>query len=130
MAGVVLFVVAIVLSRRSFAAPTANTTDKQCLDLDVPVSISATNAKLDTPRVDSNIDAVDWVWDSYTWSHNASERMVGTIAINTTYHISAQLCVPTQGSAKSDILQIASPGLGWDKRYYFFELRQILKLTL
>lgn len=59
---------------------------------------------------------MDWIWDLTTWSHShTTDHITGVNRVNDTFTISAQLCVPSQG-AKLDILQIASHGLGFDKR--------------
>ena len=68
------------------------------------------------PRVDSSIDAVTYAWDADTWTHpNASARISGTIAVDETFNIAAQSCVPSSGS-KSEILQIATHGNSFDSR--------------
>lgn len=109
--------VALMMCTRSSAAPApAAPLSKQCVQLEVPLLITANNSRFDLPRVDSNIDAVDWVWDLTTWSHmSETGRVTGVIPINDTFTISAQLCIPQQG-AKADILQIATHGVGFDKR--------------
>lgn len=109
--------VALIMCARSSAAPApAAPLSKQCVQLEVPLLITANNSRFDLPRVDSNIDAVDWVWDLTTWSHRSENgRATGVIPVNDTFTISAQLCVPPQG-AKADILQIATHGTGFDKR--------------
>lgn len=89
---------------------------EQCVQLEVPVPVTATNYHYALPRVDNNIDAVDWIWNLTTWSHQAPDgHVTGPVPVNTTFTISAQLCVPPQRS-KSDILQIATHGIGFDKR--------------
>ncbi|KAK7432913.1 hypothetical protein QQZ08_000384 [Neonectria magnoliae] len=99
------------------AAP-ASKPAKQCIQLDVPVEVSATNFQYETSRIDSNIDATGWLWDMYTWSHPTGEAIItGTIEVHEEFTIGAQLCVP-HGSNKSSILQIASHGLAFDKRYW------------
>jgi hypothetical protein len=96
------------------AAPSK--TNRQCVQLQVPVKVSAKNYDLKMPRVDNNIDAVDWAWNLETWSHLTTEdRVKGTMDVSDTFKISAQLCTPV-GGAKSEILQIATHGLGYDKR--------------
>ncbi|KAK4148416.1 hypothetical protein C8A00DRAFT_39018 [Chaetomidium leptoderma] len=75
------------------------------------------------PRVDSNIDAVEWVTEMTTWSSpNMTERIIGNITIEDTFKISGQLCVPPRG-ARSDVLQIATHGVGFDKRYWDVEVK-------
>ena len=80
------------------------------------MSVDTTTTKWLQPRVDSNIDAVDWVNYMTTWtSPNLTERMLGDITVKQTFKINGQLCVPPKG-AKSEILQLATPGVGFDKR--------------
>jgi hypothetical protein len=101
------------------ASPTgsASKVAKQCVDLEVPVSVSASNYKLDVPQVNSNIDAVDWVRNLTTWSSpNVTDRIIGRIPVNDTFKISGQLCVPMDGP-KKDFLQIATHGIAFNKRY-------------
>ena len=87
-----------------------------CAKLNIAVPVQATNLVLEGPRVDSNLDAVTYAWDADTWSHpNASARISGTISVNQTFNIAVQLCVPSSG-VKSEILQIATHGAGFDKR--------------
>jgi pimeloyl-ACP methyl ester carboxylesterase len=97
------------------ATPTRAT--KQCVQLETALQITANNSRFQTLRVDSNIDVVDWVWDTDTWSHpNTTARITGVLPVHDTFAISAQLCVPNGGS-KAHILQIATHGSGFDKRY-------------
>lgn len=111
------FFVALIMCAQSSAAPAPTAPlSKQCVQLEVPLLITANNSQFDLPRVDSNIDAVGWVWDLTTWSHRSENgRVNDVISVNDTFTISAQLCVPPQGN-KSDILQIATHGIGFDKR--------------
>lgn len=106
----------MMFTRHSEALAPAAPLSKQCIQLEVPLLITANNSRFDLPRVDNNIDAVDWVWDLTTWSHQSETgRATGVIPVNDTFTISAQLCVPPQG-AKADVLQIATHGIGFDKR--------------
>ncbi|OTA62228.1 hypothetical protein K449DRAFT_369724 [Hypoxylon sp. EC38] len=92
---------------------------KQCVEFDVPIPVIATNNYYTMPRVDSNIDAVQWalnfsVWDAPT----PAQRDTGPNLINHAFNINALFCVPSTKTDKSDILQIAVQGNGWDKRYW------------
>lgn len=100
------------------ATATAGAVSKQCVQFTVPVLVNATNNNYSMPRVDSNIDAVQWslnisVYDALT----PAERDMGPVPINRKFDISAQLCVPGTETVKSDILQIAVHGNAWDRRY-------------
>ncbi|EMT67742.1 Alpha/beta hydrolase family-domain-containing protein [Fusarium oxysporum II5] len=102
----------------ALATPTGHT--KNCVQLQIPVTASANNTRYNSVKVESNIDLVDFVWDTSTWSH--ANRSVEVLPVSGTYSISAQLCIPADGK-KSDILQIATHGLGFDKRYWDPELK-------
>ncbi|KAL1854216.1 hypothetical protein Plec18167_000133 [Paecilomyces lecythidis] len=97
------------------AAPTA--ANKECVQLNVPVQISANNTHFDTLSVNKTSDVANWVWDTWTWSHQNKSRDLGVIPVHDTFNINAKLCTPTQG-AKSHILQVASHGSGYDKGYW------------
>jgi hypothetical protein len=87
---------------------------KNCVQLQIPVTASANNTRYNSVKVESNIDLVDYVWDTSTWSH--ANRSAEALPVHGTYSINAQLCIPGDGK-KSDILQIATHGFGFDKRY-------------
>ncbi|KAJ9607901.1 hypothetical protein H2200_007980 [Cladophialophora chaetospira] len=93
-----------------------------CAKFILPVTATAQNAAVNAPTVNSNIDAINWVWEFSTWSHNATARITGQPTVSGTYGIGAQLCIPTSGT-KKEILQIATHGLGFDKRYWDAEVQ-------
>ncbi|KAL2193162.1 hypothetical protein P885DRAFT_45836 [Corynascus similis CBS 632.67] len=95
-------------------------TFKQCVQLEVPVPVVAINQNYSMPRVDSNIDTIDWTVNFTTWS--TTPHIFNSVNINNTFTISAQLCVPSQKGPKADILQIATDGLGFDKIYWDVEI--------
>lgn len=106
-----------VLALSQVVASALSPATKQCVQLEVPVPVVATNRHYSMPRVDSNIDAIDWTVNVTTWSEPSAEnRTIRLLPINSTFKISAQLCVPLQRGAKANVLQIATPGLGFDKR--------------
>ncbi|KAJ9605604.1 hypothetical protein H2200_010261 [Cladophialophora chaetospira] len=93
-----------------------------CAKFNVAVPAKGNNVVAEGPRVDNNIDAVTFMWDADTWSHpNSTVRITGTIPVDQTFNIVAQLCVPSSGD-KSEILQIATHGAGFDRRYWDVEL--------
>jgi hypothetical protein len=100
----------------SSLATRSNSTGKQCIELDVPISVVATTYDYDMPRIDNNIDAVHWTVNYTTWTTNVTQLRGENMTIEDTFSINAQLCVPPQGAAKADILQIATQGRGFDKR--------------
>ncbi|KAI0379244.1 hypothetical protein F5Y04DRAFT_283028 [Hypomontagnella monticulosa] len=110
-----LFQIGLLFAANAMAA----TATKQCTEFFVPVAVTATNNHYTMPRVDNNIDAVQWalnfsVWDAPT----PAQRNTSDIAIHQSFNISGRLCVPTTKNDKSDTLQIAVQGNAWDKRYW------------
>ncbi|KAK3352477.1 Alpha/beta hydrolase family-domain-containing protein [Lasiosphaeria hispida] len=123
MASVLIALVVAALSiKKGKASPTA--TPRSCVEIEVPVSIDTTAIKWLQPRVDSNIDAVDWVnYQTTRTSPNNTQSMIGQITVKETFKINGQLCAPPKGSARSEILQIATHGGGFDKRYWDAEIK-------
>ncbi|KIW65399.1 hypothetical protein PV04_07662 [Phialophora macrospora] len=121
-----LLTIGVFLLSPASAAPYQTTaqSSRPCVQLQVPVEVTANNSDYAIPRVDSNIDAVDLVLDTSTRSRqDMAAPLPGVLPIKQTFSISAQLCVP-QGGSKSDILQVATHGLGFDKRYWDVELHR------
>ncbi len=89
-----------------------------CATFTVPVSVSLNNSIFSGPRVDNNIDAVNFVWDADAWDHPAGPaRIVGSVLVQETYNVEAQLCVPLASAGnKREILQVATHGGAFDKR--------------
>ncbi len=108
---------ALALAPMVVGALGSTTTTKQCVQLEVSIPVVATNYHYTMPRVDSSIDAIDWTLNVTTWSTpNATVRITNPVPVNRTFSVSAQLCVPSQRSTKSNILQIAAHGNGFDRR--------------
>ncbi|KAB5566255.1 hypothetical protein GE09DRAFT_1106058 [Coniochaeta sp. 2T2.1] len=115
MASLVVLLVAVLATKGSRATPTPDTKSRQCVQLEVPIKLSSfTTTTWNQPRVDSSIDAVDWVDWMTTWT-TPENKASGKTTINQTFKINGQLCVPTKGT-KSDIVQLATHGVGFDKR--------------
>ncbi|KIW54240.1 hypothetical protein PV05_06610 [Exophiala xenobiotica] len=91
-----------------------------CATFTVPVSVSLNNSIFSGPRVDNNIDAVNFVWDADAWDHPAGPaRIVGSVLVQEIYNVEAQLCVPLASAGnKREILQVATHGGVFDKRYW------------
>ncbi|KAK5657455.1 hypothetical protein OQA88_3027 [Cercophora sp. LCS_1] len=105
----------LLLAALAIAKPTPN---HQCIDLEIPIHLNTTAIKWLQPRVDNTIDAVDWVTYETTWSTpNVTQSILGTVPITTTFTISGQLCIPPP-NPRSSTLQIATHGIGFDKRYW------------
>lgn len=117
MSALLPLVCLVLMGFTPIASATIADAAKQCIQLQVPVPVVATNYHYTMPRVDSNIDAVQWTLNVTTWSTpTAKNRITATVPVNRTFSINAQLCVPSRKGPKADILQIATQGLGFDKR--------------
>ncbi|KAL4865567.1 hypothetical protein BDV12DRAFT_210984 [Aspergillus spectabilis] len=82
---------------------------------EIPVTVQT--SIFDIPRVDNNIDAVDFIWDLQRWTApNVTDRVTGVETMQDTFTINAQLCVPK--NLKGSILHIATHGFGFDKTYW------------
>ncbi|KAG6364144.1 hypothetical protein INS49_005742 [Diaporthe citri] len=108
------------LARAAAATSARSAAAKQCVQLQVPVPVIANNSHYEMPRVDSSIDAIGWELNVTAWSAPSFlDRNTGPVSVDQTFNISAQLCVPSaEGGPKAGFLQIATQGLGWDKRYW------------
>ncbi|KAK3291495.1 Alpha/beta hydrolase family-domain-containing protein [Chaetomium fimeti] len=119
----IAFVIAALAVKKGGASPTT-VNHRSCVQIEVPVSVETTAIKWLQPRVDSNIDAVDWVrYQTTRASPNNTESMMGRIPVKETFNINGQLCVPPKGAARSETLQIATHGGGFDKRYWDAEIK-------
>jgi hypothetical protein len=118
MASLIPFATALLALTNTASAAPSNNRGRSCVTFDIAVPVTAENSIYETPRVDNNIDAVDWIWDLETWtSPNITERIKGVKKIQDTFSINAQLCVPKDKKAdKSGILQIATHGFAFDKQ--------------
>ncbi|KAL8388906.1 hypothetical protein RB599_010190 [Gaeumannomyces hyphopodioides] len=103
----------------------ATTPSKNCVQFEVSIPVVATNKHYSMPRVDNNIDFVDWSlnFSIRTAPKNNADRILYDVPINRPFRISAQLCVPTQETDKADILQIAVNGNAFDKRYWDVQVK-------
>lgn len=93
--------------------------DRNCTIFTVPVAVSANNTAPRPLRVDSTVDAVNFVSIADTWSLRGMLGVVTPLPINDTFNINAQLCVPAvkhKAANQSEVLIIATHGIGFDKK--------------
>lgn len=88
---------------------------KQCVQFDLSIPVDAINEHYNIRRVDNSIDAVQWALDNSVRIKTFGD-IIDHKPIHKTYNISAELCIPTRKTDKSDTLQIAVHGNAWDKR--------------
>ena len=116
---IVTIISLVLLFKRLEAGPISFTaSNRPCVDFMLPVPATAQNAEYNITQVNNNIDATTFAVDLDTWSSpNASDLLLRNITVSDTFNISVQLCVPQNGTKKNH-LQIATHGLGFDKRYW------------
>ena len=114
----------LALTQTASSAPveTSNATSaKLCVQLQIPVTVDAHQFSYDQPQVDSTIDAIEWTVNVTTYGHsNWTLRETGMVHVTQTFNVSGELCVPSTNTSKSDILQIATAGQGFDRRLVFW----------
>ncbi|KPI38610.1 uncharacterized protein AB675_4217 [Cyphellophora attinorum] len=92
-----------------------------CHQFAIPIKASSPGAVYKLPVVNNDLTTTAWAVAADCWSSEVRE-VVENITISGTYSIHAQLCVPTGSNAK-DVLQIATHGGHYDKRYWDSEYR-------
>jgi hypothetical protein len=102
------------ISALSFKVP--DHANAYCTELDIPVTATAPSAIYDILRIDSNLEATAWAVGSSIRT-SKSGGIIKNTTISGTYNIHGRLCVP-KSSTKSEILQIATHGVGFDSRYW------------
>jgi hypothetical protein len=120
MLSIILYYLCYVLTQSEASLISRSHSNRACVEFFIPVKVSAQNVIYDAPRVDSNIDAVEYALQADTWSTApAPLRIKKNITIEDTFFIHAQLCTPNDPKApkKSSFLQIATHGLVFDKRF-------------
>lgn len=89
-----------------------------CVQLDLPMPVTAPSAVYNLPHVNSNIEAAAWAIYDATWT---TPHGLQSVVTNTTtsgiFNIHAQLCIP-KTSGKENMLQIATHGVHYDSRYW------------
>lgn len=91
---------------------------KKCINMTVPVTISARNAVFDIPVPQTNLDATAFIQNQTQQGRNFTETALSGYATTAgTYHISAQFCMPSSMDATTadPTLQILTHGIGFDK---------------
>jgi hypothetical protein len=116
----ILLPICLLLSSASHATPISKDDDSiSCAQWVLPVHAVADNLIFDTPHVDSSIDVANYVWYSDNWSTpNITVRTRSIFTVDQTWGINVKLCIPAASAGnKSETLQIATHGLGFDGRF-------------
>ena len=98
---------------------TSSVTAKQCLNITVPVSISARNGVFNIPTLRGNADATTFAQNLTSIRGNfTQEALLGYATVAGTYDISVKFCKPDRENGTNPTVQILTHGLGFDKTYW------------
>ena len=89
---------------------------KKCVNVTVPVDISARTAVFDLPVPQTNSDATAFIQNLTQQGRNFTDLVLsGYQTTAGKYQISAQFCVPSVSNVSHPTLQILTHGIGFDK---------------
>ena len=89
---------------------------KTCINMTVPVTISARTGVFDIAVPQSNLDAITFALNATQQGKNFTETVLSGYATTAgTYDISAQFCLPSSMSTSKPTVQILTHGIGFDK---------------
>jgi hypothetical protein len=95
------------------------TSAKKCVNITVPVTISAKQGIYNLATPQTNLEAIDFARNVTQQGRNFPETILtGSRTISGTYNISTQFCVPTIGNATNatnPTVQVLTHGIGFDK---------------
>jgi len=98
------------------AALVGSAVAKTCVNLTVPIEISARTAVFDIEVPQTNLDPTTFIQNLTQHGRNFTETVLSGYATTSgTYNISAQFCAPDDGSTPCAKLQILAHGIGFDK---------------
>ena len=93
-------------------------TARSCLDLTIPVDISARTGVFNIAVPQTNLDATTFIQNLTQQGRNFTEMaLTGYKTTRGSYNISAMLCVPSSGlnSTAPSTVQVLTHGVGFDK---------------
>ncbi|KAL8729722.1 MAG: hypothetical protein Q9166_004550 [cf. Caloplaca sp. 2 TL-2023] len=92
---------------------------KQCLNITVPVSISARNGVFNIPTLQGNADATTFAQNLTSIRGNfTQEALLDYATVTGEYDISVKFCKPDTENGINPTVQILTHGLGFDKTYW------------
>lgn len=103
------------ISALTLAVFTALTTAKQCVNMTVPVQISARNAQWNQTLIQNNVDAATLTanFTSIAGGTNYTEQVLSDYTTVTgQYNISAKFCMPDNGTGTNATIQVLTHGIG------------------
>lgn len=89
---------------------------KQCINITVPVSVSARNGVFNIPTLRGNADATTFAQNLTSIRGNFTEEaLLDYATVSGAYNISAKFCKPDMENGTNPTVQVLTHGLGFDK---------------
>ena len=95
---------------------------RQCQNITVPVALTARNAVLDVTVPETSIEVTDFVLNLLKSLRDGTTPQPESVSISGNYELATTYCEPDAGS--SNILQILTHGIGFDRGYWDFPINQ------
>ena len=100
------------------AALAGSAAAKTCVNLTIPIDISARTAVFDIQVPQTNLDPTVFIQNLTQQGRNFTDvALTGYKTTTGSYDISAQFCTPSNKPASGTTLQILTHGIGFDKTY-------------
>ena len=98
----------------------ASVAAKTCVNVTVPVDISARTGVFNLAVPQTNLDSTTFIQNLTQQGRNYTETALSGYATTSgKYDISAQFCKPSVSNTSSPTLQILTHGIGFDKTWAF-----------
>lgn len=97
----------------------SSTLARNCVNLTIPIDISARNGVFDLKVPQTNLDATAFIQNVTQQGRNFSATaLTGYATVSGSYNISAQYCEPSQAqNGSTSTLQVLTHGIGFDKTF-------------
>ena len=93
-------------------------TAQLCMNMTVPVNISARTGVFNIAVPQTNLDATTFVQNNTQQGRNFTEvALLDYATTSGTYNISTQFCMPSANNTTNPTVQVLTPRIGFDKTY-------------
>ncbi|KAF2168691.1 hypothetical protein M409DRAFT_21432 [Zasmidium cellare ATCC 36951] len=103
---------------------TSAVTAYRCINLTVPLNITAPSETPAFAPFESSLDSVQFLNNVTTWAYAAQSPFAGSRNISISVNIAAQYCYPSDGCSPGDEgqhVQVLTHDIGFDSSYWEFE---------
>jgi hypothetical protein len=93
---------------------------RSCTNLSIPVDISSRQGLFKSVPVENNLDITAFAQAFTRLGYNHTEALLEDYqTLEGSFEISAQFCHPGGGGVRSEVVQVLSHGVGFDKTWVF-----------